>query len=410
MLLFIRHIDKILISLLCWIPYFIYIYHNTSNIPFNDDYDLYLKSLLEFNDSNSVKEQIRILFSQHMEHRPAIPRIIAFFEWKLVGNLNFRALILLGNFFLYLHWVLFICTFKSPTKLQSLIYGLAIFFILTGLQSIENMIWATGSIQNYSFSLFTCLSLYFATKKKYAIGIIWWVLALFCNISAMVIAPVILIVMISQTNLRTFIGTALFMALICVIYFIEFSFPAVDKFPGLIPDHSLFNKMNYFLAFLGSSLTIGDVDILVSILAGIILLILLLFWNRKISNWNYLTAIAIVIVLFAFMGVLFRSVFGAHQALAERYRIYSEILVICVITQIMLSGKFFKYIILALSIMQFIYLFNFYNPKVKSRKTELEAGYIYLVFFKNPENIMHPSPAYAADKLIQSYEQGIFKP
>lgn len=405
-----KHIDKIILTLLCWLPYFIYIYHNSSGIPFNDDYDLFLKTLLDYNSAGSIKEKVLILFSQHMEHRPVIPKLIAILIWKLSGAISFKSLIVVGNIFLYLNWVLLYSIVAPKTIRKSLLYGVIIFLLLTGLQSMENMIWATGSVQNYGFVFFISFSLYLILSRRAIIGTMFWLVALLFNISAFVMIPMILFYWYSKGEWRNLWVGFMLMLFISLIYFLNFNFPPVEKFPGLIPNHSWGNKVNYFFTFISSCLTLGRHNLVLSVIMGGVLVVVLIVLNKRVGSWNYFTALAITMVFFGFMGVLFRSVFGAEQALAERYRIYSELLVICIIAQ---GGTWIRkggVVVLGLACIQYISLYYYYNPKVKLRKQDLEAGYIHLVFFKNPEKLMHPSPFYAADKLIQSYEAGIYKP
>lgn len=412
---FIKHIDKILIFLLCWIPYFIYIYHSSSGIPFNDDYDMFLRSLIKVKEANGLNELISVIFSQHMEHRPAVPRLVAALVWKTYGSCDLKILMLIGNGMLFGIWVIVTNVFSPESFFRKLIWAITTFFILASLQSMENQVWATGALQNYSFVFFTLLAIYFTWMGKPIIGIGFWLGSILCTITGFVVAPLLLTIHLRNGNLKTWIISLFIVSVTSFLYFKNLSFPPVEKLPGIIPHYSLLSRVQYFLAFLGSTFTLGRSTLDLSLLFGALLGIITIYLNRRLLKWNLASMISIFVILVAVTGVLFRGVLGPHQALADRYKIYSQLLMICCLFGILqfprakMAGMISVLFIVIFG-MQFWFQYQFNHSKIIRRKEELNYGYIQLVTFKNPFGLTYPSSPEGASLMIRAYELKIFAP
>ena len=67
------------------------------NAPIYDDYQAVLDFLNKYISTDSISEKIRLLFSQHNEHRVVYSRIWTIISYKLQTNVNFTFLALIGN-------------------------------------------------------------------------------------------------------------------------------------------------------------------------------------------------------------------------------------------------------------------------------------------------------------------------
>ena len=76
--------------------------------PFWDDYDAILVFLnILISESQSSSEVVKLFLSLHNEHRIFFPRLIAFINYFIDGEINFISLIWVGNFAWFL--VIFLC-------------------------------------------------------------------------------------------------------------------------------------------------------------------------------------------------------------------------------------------------------------------------------------------------------------
>lgn len=408
----IKHIDKILITAFCWVPFLYLMYSSTSGVPFNDDYDLFLHSICNLKTSNRLKDFPELLFFQHMEHRPAYPRMVGLLVWAIAGTCDLRILALIGNCMLFLTWLLINQTVAKHKLVHRFIFGITTFLIFASLQSMENLIWATGALQNYSFIFFSTCSIYCVLKKKNALSIICWILSIWCTITGFVLIPILFLLILKQSKPWLLIAFSVIVTITCALYFYKIFFPPVEKWPFIIPQKTLSAKLKYFLAFLGSFFTLGKSSVKLSIVGGSLLLLITLIINRKILSWDFWSYISVYIILVAITGVVFRSVLGPEQALSERYKIYSELLLIAAIYKIFIDNrKLRKYLGLFTCIiaLQFILIWKFYTPIMTERKKNLDNGFYQFTVNKNFNFLTYPWQVDGASKLVRAYELGVYK-
>ena len=135
----------------------------TVNMPYWDDYGAILNFLNNYVNS-SFFEKLKLIFSQHNEHRIVFNRLIEIAQYKLFGEVNFLYLIIIGNF----GWGLVILLLWNYTKKSScslLLFTPVIFFMLTFVH-FELMTWAMASLQQYYQILFSLLAIYFMVTNK----------------------------------------------------------------------------------------------------------------------------------------------------------------------------------------------------------------------------------------------------
>ena len=161
-----------------FVLHLIYVYHFSSPYPINDDYDMFLGSLINFEEANGLWNKLIVLFAQHMEHRPAFPRIVALIVWKITGNCDFRLLILIGNLMLFLTWWMISNSIKKLTSFQTILINIFVVVTLVGTQSMENIFWATSSLQNYSLIAFSLCAVHFSLKNQFIISAVFAILAI----------------------------------------------------------------------------------------------------------------------------------------------------------------------------------------------------------------------------------------
>jgi hypothetical protein len=179
--------------------YYGYLFIYNVNVPRDDDYGIALKSLIDFTSCDGLSCKLKILFSQHGEHRLFFPRLIVIIDHYLQG-INFYTLVMIGNLgMLGILWVMFKA---DPNKQAKVLFFSPIVLLMLQLQHWENSTFPTASIQSFYVVLFSMLSLYSLTKDGRVwtiISILTFFLATFTSGSGMVcLVPGILILIIRR--------------------------------------------------------------------------------------------------------------------------------------------------------------------------------------------------------------------
>jgi len=109
---------------LAWLPaallvgfYTVFLYNNALNIPQLDDYSNLLKFLVDYLDAGSWADRRSLLFSSnHTEHLTLLNRLPVLLQYLLTGELNLRQLIIVGNGFTVLAFLLFVSQLPEASR------------------------------------------------------------------------------------------------------------------------------------------------------------------------------------------------------------------------------------------------------------------------------------------------------
>ena len=143
--------------------YFYFVYSYSLNLPFADDFTN-LDQVMRIFQASNLNDSFSIFFAMENGHRVAFTRFIYTLLYAIFGEINFKILILVGNFSLVILLYLFFRILEVPRK--NLIYFIPISILLFQLQFWKNMTWAASSIQHNWILLFTGLTFYFCSKKS----------------------------------------------------------------------------------------------------------------------------------------------------------------------------------------------------------------------------------------------------
>lgn len=137
------------------------------NIPHWDDFAI-RNTLAKMLETDSFSEKIRLLFSQHNEHRILLTRLSAWFVYLIQGTLNLKSLMFIG--FVALVGLLIIFFLVSKKYNSPLLAFVPISFILFNVGLFENTFWGMASIQNFGVIFFAFLTFYwlvFSIENQY---------------------------------------------------------------------------------------------------------------------------------------------------------------------------------------------------------------------------------------------------
>lgn len=148
------------------IIYYVTIYANAYNFPYEDDFNSALSFVTDFTFGGlDLWGKLKLIFEQYNEHRIVFDRLVFLADYWLFGNLNFRHLILVGNLSLLLICLLFgKAAFRSSLLQHKLLYLLPVSYSLFSFQYWELSTWSMAALQNLYVVPFALLSLYSLTK------------------------------------------------------------------------------------------------------------------------------------------------------------------------------------------------------------------------------------------------------
>ena len=323
----------VILVLLLAIPaiiYFVTIYQNAYNFPYEDDFNSALTFLSDYTSRGlTAGEKINLLFSQYNEHRIVLDRLVFLTDYGLFGHLNFRHLILIGNVSLLLVCALFYKTaFRSLPLSQRLVFLLPVAYALFSFQYWELSTWSMAALQNLyviPFALFSLYQLNRPGKMAFALACAGAVLATFTSGNGMFTFVAGVLVLLFLQSYRRLIAWTLTGVTTVSFYFLNYIRPPYH--PDIID--SLVNHtgraISYFFTLLGSMVGIGHPKL--AILLGVGLLVITLglvgyLWYRNqlrthvtLLGWLaflYLTCLSLMAS---------RSGMGVEQAFSPRYGI-----------------------------------------------------------------------------------------
>ncbi|RRA98716.1 hypothetical protein [Larkinella rosea] len=323
------------------IPVFIYyrtVYNNAVNVPFEDDFDSALKFLSSYLfKTNSLVDRVKLIFSQHNEHRIVFDRLVFLLDYYLTGFLNFRHLILVGNLSLvFLAYLLFRSSFPGMRLADKLLYFVPVAFGLFQLHFWELTVWGMASLQNLYVVVFALLGFYALSQTPKKAN--WFVVACVAGVAAaftsgngmftfLVGIPVLLV-------LKQYKKLAIWTSLTVVtfaLYFWGYAKPGhhPDIYDSLVNNTS--RAFDYFFTLSGSVFSARPEH---PARAGKFFLVLFLglfgwqFFRKTATRNPTIPALLLFTYVTCLSLMATRSGFGVVQAFSPRYGILSVVLFI----------------------------------------------------------------------------------
>lgn len=383
------------------------------NIPIGDDYPAILNFLINFFSSSGFKK-IALIFSQHNEHRIVFTRIITLLTYYLLGSINFKLLMFIGN--LSLIGLLAVLYSSYPHDRNKLLYFLPVVLLLFQQQYWGDIYWAMASLSNLCVLFFAFLSLYLLTKpemKYFFLSLFFLMLATFTNGNGFLVFFVGLFpVILSKHHKKILLWSIIGLGLI-LFYFHGYIKPAYH--PSLL-GHPI-ETLKYFFSFVGSSMGLtkfGSFFSFISLLTGLalsayfILLIKFEYYKHNLPVYLFL----LFCFLSAFMTSLGRAGFGIEQSLSSRYRIYSVLFFILIYISIMeLSPNKIRHKIFPV-LLSFSIIFNFcsyhYLKGVMESKLKLIDG--IMDWENHNTNLLTGNKKFESEVMDTAIKKGYYHP
>lgn len=310
--------------------YYLTIYKNAYNFPYEDDFNSALSFITDFIFGGlSLWGKLKLLFSQYNEHRIVFDRLVFLADYWLVGNLNFRHLILIGNLSL-----LFICflfgkvAFRTLPLQHKLLYLLPVSYSLFSFQYWELSTWSMAVLQNLyvvPFAFFSLYSLTKAGKRYFILACGAAILATYTSgngLFSFVAGIPVLLVLKSYRKLASWL---LVSVLAIGLYFLNYIKPPYhpDIVDSLINHTS--RAVTYFFMLTGSLASSSRPK--TSLLLGVTLLlfslglVVYLWYTKRLTAHLTLLSWLLFLYFTCLSLVASRSGMGEEQAFTPRYGI-----------------------------------------------------------------------------------------
>lgn len=336
--------SNILIGLILLLPvgiYFRVLDMYAVNIPKWDDHTLKM-FLLECFDATTFSGKLTALVKQHNEHRIALTRLIAWIDYSLVGNLNYRHLMLAGNILLLGVPLIFWKVLAQNKKPFYVLLPLP--FLWLTLANWENMYWGMASIQNFGVVTLVAGAIYFLSKEHFGafyISLLLFLMAVATSGNGLILLPIGSVLLFLLKDRKKLIIWHLFCIPLAILYFTNFT-----KTPYNPESKASFAELvKGYMAFLGSfaeAFPVGN-HFGITIIMGVILFLvaisititcLLRLLRDRYSTKNEKSIDIFCLGLLAFIlgtgaiVVVGRAGFGLEGLITSRYKIYSLLLVL----------------------------------------------------------------------------------
>lgn len=153
--------------------YYTFLLHHALNVPVGDDFVVILKFLLEWDwATDSISQKWSLLTQNFIDHRLVYTRLSALLIRFLLGNLDFRGIMLAGNLTLLgLMWLL---TRPLAAAKLSWWYYLPVSLLIFQPIAYEGNFWAIASTNYMPVCFLSLLCLYLLHKPQP--GMVFWAL------------------------------------------------------------------------------------------------------------------------------------------------------------------------------------------------------------------------------------------
>ena len=365
----------LIVRLAILIPPFIFFwmfFKYTVDIPVNDDYNAILDFINKYIESGTLSEKIRLIFSQHNEHRIVYDRLWTIICYKIFGQVNFNYLSLIGNLSLIgFFWIFY----KKIKEINiELFFLIPISVLIFNLTFHENMTFAMATMSNLTGLLFSLLSLYFITKydisiKDFLFSTLFFSISIFTQGAGLFLVPILVAILIFRKKWNYLGYLSIIIIIILAVYFYQYEKPIQS--PILIDTLKYFKvkSLLFAFAFLGSAFNynmiftndISDSTGITTIIGfSFFILYLYILKSHYYKKNLFIFSVMTLILVTSFATALTRSQLGIDTAGSSRYRISSVVLLISIyfwfIETFKIETKIMKVTLLSASLLYFCFI------------------------------------------------------
>ncbi len=310
------------------------------NLPIVDDYYSILNFINNYSSLEGVNAKLKLIIShQHNEYKLIFGNLIYALQFELTGQINFLHLSFLGNAFVLPLYALLALSLGNNNErmLQRLLLLLPIGFLVFQLQYASTMNFSMAALQNITVLVFALWSISLLSRESnqaFLGACLAMVFATAASGGGFLLAPVGTWLLVERRRWKHVLLWWAVIVAVAVVYFLNYSINGSQAEPATVIGQTsislkIIHMVGYMLTYLGSSIARYQ-DYGPSMALGALLLLGWTFALFKRYSLRNPTAFYFAMFLLATAaGVTFiRSSLGLEQALASRYRIYSNLMLV----------------------------------------------------------------------------------
>jgi hypothetical protein len=306
------------------------------NLPFLDDYPSVLEFLnVHLQLTTAGARTAHLLTAQHNEYKLLFENCVFLIDRALFGHVNFILLSALGNaFVLLLFLVIWQVALPSIEPQRKALLMVPPAFLLFQLQYASTLDWAMGSLQNLPVLFFALVALWQITSEggyAFPVSCAAMLLCIASSGNGFILALSGALFLLQKRAWQRLFGWVVTAGLAAGWYAYRYNFHAsTPKDAAGHPHASLIGRIAYMLGFLGASAA-GTTAMLPAIGLGLLLCAgLVIAWRKQAHRHNpALFYFSLFLVMSAAGVSLLRGNEELQQSLTSRYRIYSNLGLIC---------------------------------------------------------------------------------
>lgn len=377
--------------------YFVIVISNSVNIPNGDDLYCLLLFTQEFQDDPSWTTRFELITQQWVEHRIVYSRFTALLSYWITGQVNFIAIIIIGNMTLVGFTALFWKLIKRTGV--SMYYLIPVVLILFSPVMYEANVWAGACTVYMPVCFLGLLTIYLLVNKPkagFVTGLLTALLATFSFGNGMFAFFAGLVILIYLHQYRLAVIWAFLTTLSIFLYFRNYeAFSATDAFGVAAhfekPLYLLYNLFGFsggiFDSTENSNTPVVAANIPAILIGGVLISVIIygvfLFARGEYTavRKDKLKVTWLGMILFVGITTLVmtysRSVGEAMNTLSSRYKIYSMVIFLLVYLWCLMFYKKKTIVGFVFGGISFVLLiFNYYvnYQKITNYNTYFKAG------------------------------------
>lgn len=294
--------------------YCLWVFYFAVEMPFWDDFDIYLRFILAWIEDTSPIYRAELLFTRNAEHFVVTNKIATLLDYYLFNKISLRHLITYGNILFLCGIVIFL--WRKPFSPWMRLWALV---LLLSPQYPQSFLWATGALENLPIFLWVVLAFLFASTGS-IMTLPFFILAAFTQGNGALAALAWALTLALRGSWRnSLLWTVLGGILLGLILALPGSHqPSVASYSSVL---------TYMLIMLGAG--VGPTPTFSAIIGGVSLLVAALVIKPTSKRDPLLTAMLLWLLATAAANALARFSFGTDYGFIQsRYRVVSLFFVV----------------------------------------------------------------------------------
>lgn len=323
----------------CLLPVLVFyglLWRELRPVPIFDDYHAILYFVLQLERLHGPTGRLLyVIAAQHDEYKLIVEHALVAADWAATGRVHFGFLMLLGyGMVLGMAWVLWANLNAGTQALRDrLLLFAPVAYLLFQLNYVENLDWAMCSLQTLPVLWGALLSMHFLPRaggRSLALACFWGWFASLSSANGFLLAPIGACLLIVTRRFRDLVVWCATFGFALVLYLYRYEHFIA---PDAVMATGFGRKLIFWLQFLGGAAeNMHHVPVRNgSVLLGLVILIIFttVCIQRLYRDQPFFFCVAIWCFLSAAVVTDVRISQGLDLSLTERYKIYSDLLLVC---------------------------------------------------------------------------------